>query len=1439
MAAVIGRDGGLSGATGSLSGARPFGAPDAAEPSPEAAYRIEQERSAAIGPLLRGAATQFPSSRQRTQGEIINLTMALEMLGNPFSVRRIPFSVLRDMLTDPMIGFAYYYCLGVNERILTDDLRWVPCGELQVGDRLLAFDEHARFKGDGAHHGRRWQWSEVLHSERRMAECVRVHLEDGRSVVCTDNHPWLVDGTGGDWKEAKDLEGHDVMNIVDTWDEPNSYQQGWLAGMLDGEGCLTDRGKGGSINVSQKQGVVLDRLTQTLHDQGFDTSVYQNPASGVSVLHVCRCRNMLRALGELRPSRLLDKWLDQEDLSGSSIRGSNQRVKVVQVEVIGKQPIQSVETSSRTYVGEGFAMHNTKIPLMRADWRINCQDAQIAQAVDEALRPVNPRAQNQICGKLGYGYQPMCKRFKLGELRSTYRDATSDDPEKDRPVWTSSVPPLLWDHPQALAPEHCLPRWNDQGEFDGFTYSLVPLPNPVQLGVTELYGYQTLPGYIVGPEFAVWPVNERDESFGCQPPDAPVLTVNRGYVPIGELDPRVDRLASYSGHGEGKCGKIHRGARRRPNGANGYEFEKSERPYEGDLLIFETPSGKKIETTPNHKFTVRWNREAANRWAVYLMRRGDDWRLGTTSLHTDGGRANSGVGNRLQTEHADDAWVLETYGSKRDALLAEAVWSHSYHIPDLTFLVAGPRSETAMHQDDLDYFWKNIDSARGARNLLAERRLDPAFPLCRRARDRENLCQAGWRNKWTIQACNMAVLAGLLDLPIDTGDTYPEWEPFSVQCTYYSGSVVSLEVLPHHHYISGDIITQNSIYGSPRTKRAYRYWWSYWYRWALADRIFETAADPVKIVYYPTDVDEGIDSNDPDPNQPTALSLQRRALELGASARQGATLAMPGDFMRDESSGRSSTVRKWAIQYLENKADFAALDRTFTQLDALKFRAMFLPEEAFVQPGQGQRSARNVATQLGELYQEAAELLAEENDVEINTHFIPQFVQANFPDRADTPCSKETIGFGQQDADTLKQIIQLVGQVKGEVLPVDIRELFRQMGLPLMSEVQQKKMEEEIAKEAAASQPPPGPPQRIGMQGQNAMVEKTPQGLSRYVQLPDLVWSTELSTHPSQRFLIDLPDVPAYKDPAVRSSMMKLRKLFLDRYQGQIDSFTGHLRGLTTLRLAQQTVEQPPTDQSSQQTPAPQGLSPEAAAGVAATVVGSWVALQAADETPNTVKGLLYAIALRAGKRELKVVNLHTDAIDPTALDKWAARRSQFVVGSVDSTLRGELTTFLSDQLQKETDPESVAKAAEDRFEETPKTHADRVVFAEALPAYNFGQLTALHDAGVAQVQAHDASDGRDELTDAECKQRDGEVMSVPEALAEAANEHPAGTLYFTALSTDDLQVLVVDSLPNNTDETLLASYDADHEQLFVLTSATEEQRREFSLAIGGALALT
>jgi hypothetical protein len=1127
-------------------GALPFGSTDQAGLSPAEQRALEIQVDSGVGQRLRQSRQWAPSTRRQTQGEIIDMSLLYGQLGNPFSVRRIPFSVLRDMLTDPMIYFALYYCLGVEERILTADLRWVPCGELKVGDKLLAFDEEVQSNVDGANrYGRRWQWSEVTCSQRAEKLCVRVWLEDGRSVVCTEDHPWLIGSTGGKpndgadygWRRAIDLVGSEVIDLLDTWDDPKTYEQGWLAGMLDGEGCLTHKRGRCCLDVSQKRGVVLDRLARGLLAGGFDFIVGDNPHSGVATLKVTTRPQVLKALGTLRPDRLLHKWVSQNgSLSECSIasRSRKMRVRVFAVERIGMQPIQSLSTSTGTYIGEGFAMHNTKVPMMRAPWAIDCADPQIAAAVDEALRPVNSRLQAQITNKLAWGYQPMCKRFKLGELRSFYRDARSADPEHDIPTWTSTtIKPLMWERPYVLAPEHCMPRWNDRGEFIGFYYSVVPIPNPVQMGVAALYGYTVVPGYEIPAEFAMWPVNEQDESMG-------------------------------------------------------------------------------------------------------------------------------------------------------------------------------------------------------------------------------------------------------------------------------------------------------SLFGSPRMKRAYRYYWSYWYRWALADRLFENASDPCKIVYYPTDYAEGIDVENPQGTM--AVDAQQRALALGDQARQGATLALPGDFMMDESSGKMSSTRKWAIEYLEPHAAFDDLNKSFVLLDGLKFRAMLLPEEAFVQPSQGQRAARNVATQLGELYQESQQQLADENDEEINSHMIPQFIATNFPDRAGIPCKKVTTGFGSQDTDLMKQIITLVGQVKGETLPVDIREMFRQLEIPLLTEQQQKQQEEQIAKEAAASMPAVAPPEKTGMQGYNSGVEKTPDGTAFYYRGPETINLDAYYHGDAGSLLGNLPDVPAYKDASIRASMMKLRKIFLDRYKQQVTSFAQHLRERTTLRLAQQAAQ---GDKK--------GLAAGTAAGVAASLVGSWSGDQDVDSSQNDTKAILMAIAARAGKRELKVVNLSGDVFDPTTLAPWAASRAAFVVGSVDSTLTNELTTFLTDELQRDTDPESVAAAVEARFEDTAQTHAERVVKTETLPAYNVGALTAFKDAGVSQVQARDASDGMDQLTDAACKARDSKVFSVEQALKE--EDHPNGTLYWVPLTTDNLTVERVESFPThlhlNGDGDLLAHLDADSETLFLLEGVTDDQEREYRLAVGSVLALS
>lgn len=794
----------------------------------------------------------------------------------------------------------------------------------------------------------------------------------------------------------------------------------------------------------------------------------------------------------------------------------------------------------------GMGLYYIKTPLVRADWSIQSPDAQLAAAVDEALRPIVPWYNKKVTGKLGYGYQPMVKQFKLGQLRSVYRDPHSSKPEDDIPTWPSkNVEPILWDIPLSLAPEHCLPRWNDRGEFDGFTFSVIPIPNPIQLGTAYIYGYQAVPGYPIPLEYAMWAVNEQEENYG-------------------------------------------------------------------------------------------------------------------------------------------------------------------------------------------------------------------------------------------------------------------------------------------------------SLYGSPRIKRAYRYYWSYWFRWALADRSFENKADPAKIVYYPSDDPTGLDPNDPNPNNPKEENVQQRAIALGQQARSGATLAIPGDFMTDE-QGKRIPVREWELKYLEGGENFDLLDKTFQHLDLLKVRSLFIPESIFLggrgnTAGGGTSTSRNVSTPI-EAFDESQQLLADEGDYEINEMMIPQFIAANFPEKIGTPCRKVTRGFGQADTEIIKQLLQLVGQTKGYTLPVDVRELLRQANIPLLTQQQQELLETKIAKEAEKMQPPAMNPEKVGMQGYNAGVTKTPLG-NIYVQPPQRI----LLEGSHDEFLSSLPDITPFEDQSVRSSALRVRKMFIKRYKDQIDSFGNHLKDHTPLQLAlaQTNAPAPPEGASSpeQQQNIPPGLLPSAAAATAMAIVAAWFAQLPEDKTAELLGPIVTKIVGRAGERELHLANLDKGAFDKEATKTWVDEYVSNAISSVDSTIQKEMITFLTDELQKSLDPEVIVQATKEHFEEVPETHAERVARATTRDSYNYGMLSAGKDAGVEQVQAHDASDGDNPDTDPKCVERNGQVYTIEQALAE--EEHPNGTLHWSYLTTENFSIELVDQFPDHLEvpDDMRAAFDDAKEILYVAADASPIERAQYALSIGSVLSL-
>lgn len=257
-----------------------------------------------------------------------------------------------------------YNCLDPSHKVLTSDLRWVPAGSLVAGDELLGFDEHASGTPGSC---RGLAKSVVLHNAIEDEERFLVTLEDGSEIITTGEHPWLVySGHNFAWVETRNLRfgGKVVSRVVrsfDPWEMEDTRDAGWLAGFLDGEGCISaSRTKGACYaHYAQKPGPIMDKATDLLAERGFSVAV-QPPLGGRSTA-AGQIRGgaseTFRLLGTIRPERLIRNLL-KKPLPTMRALG-NVGIPVVSVVPIGVGPIARLGTSTKTYFAEGFAMHNS------------------------------------------------------------------------------------------------------------------------------------------------------------------------------------------------------------------------------------------------------------------------------------------------------------------------------------------------------------------------------------------------------------------------------------------------------------------------------------------------------------------------------------------------------------------------------------------------------------------------------------------------------------------------------------------------------------------------------------------------------------------------------------------------------------------------------------------------------------------------------------------------------------------------------------------------------------------------------------------------------------------------------------------------------------------------------------------------------------------------
>ncbi len=271
------------------------------------------------------------------------------------------------------------YCVTPETRVLTSDLRWVQAGSLELGDELVGFDEDL---GKGRGHGAvaRLKPALVEQNKRISLRCLKITTDSGEITV-SRQHPLVsIAHSGRVWREAKDLKvGDNLVWFLSPWEEDWSYEAGYLAGVFDGEGTIGRHGSGknGVVGFSQKPGVVLDTTLLYLKERGFEVSQgnirAQNASrSGVAGFRIVGGkRETWRFLGTIRPQRLLERtrahWVGASVRIGGSARTAmfarvlrpNPHAEILRVEDVGVQEVVALQTSSRTFISEGFLSHNS------------------------------------------------------------------------------------------------------------------------------------------------------------------------------------------------------------------------------------------------------------------------------------------------------------------------------------------------------------------------------------------------------------------------------------------------------------------------------------------------------------------------------------------------------------------------------------------------------------------------------------------------------------------------------------------------------------------------------------------------------------------------------------------------------------------------------------------------------------------------------------------------------------------------------------------------------------------------------------------------------------------------------------------------------------------------------------------------------------------------
>ena len=251
------------------------------------------------------------------------------------------------------LGVNCSYCVSPETLILTKDLKWVKASTLQQGDSIIGFDEESKQSS----HPRQYRHGEIIANYQIVRPVYKITTKDS-SIIVSEDHQFYSKTPQGSLNKFRSIKELDVGYAIGWFGQPwlENYEKSYLSGFFDGEGCFS----GYSASWSQLDGPVIDYVNSEIDKLNIPyKSRMNNPKKNLCKTYRVfgNSYSSFKLMGIIRPIRLLPKAIKAIDGLHLNSKRSGYS-KIISIEYLGEQEVCAIETTTKTYISNGFLSHN-------------------------------------------------------------------------------------------------------------------------------------------------------------------------------------------------------------------------------------------------------------------------------------------------------------------------------------------------------------------------------------------------------------------------------------------------------------------------------------------------------------------------------------------------------------------------------------------------------------------------------------------------------------------------------------------------------------------------------------------------------------------------------------------------------------------------------------------------------------------------------------------------------------------------------------------------------------------------------------------------------------------------------------------------------------------------------------------------------------------------